>query len=82
MVLRDWAIGHKEPQPSFSGAPSTSTARSPPWPATAVTSTRTSCGSSHRWDGNTSTSPATTPGRAPTRSNPANTGHYDARQNL
>lgn len=28
MVLRDWAIGHKEPQPSFSGAPSTSTARS------------------------------------------------------
>ncbi|AIY00229.1 hypothetical protein ART_0630 [Arthrobacter sp. PAMC 25486] len=34
------------------------------------------------WDGNTSTSPATTPGPAPTRSNPANTGRYGARQNL
>ena len=33
-------------------------------------------------DGNTSTSPAITPGHAPTRLNPANTGRYGARQNL
>ena len=63
-TLRFWGVWRVAPQ-SFSGTPSTSTAPSPPSIATKAPSARICCGSSHPWDGNTSTSPATTPDTAP-----------------